>query len=469
MSIRLAVPVVPSNRTHALLSYKGPVVNVDRGMTTGAPVPVRRARAATTGVPLKHRNVSLEKARSMLIIEPPVLTKKQFEMPEQVYDEFDEYDRVAIQVRLDYGDTTDDIRMLNRNRFVKYLEKTVAPMVPKEFKDKTGEEMLTVFEENIANMNFWNKKGVFTYDEVITTFRGPTFWLSNMFPTMIYYDSVTDMFDTHNGDNGQGAKIQKMNDLMREVLDPQKLVRLDENVESLYRMVQTQFFVDPRKRLFASPEHKFMASKVKVGSLIEDAVKDLKTAPPDPMKMNMAMRGIELFEQIRMQETAKEAKKLANNMEDRATRTRPLTKDQKKLLHSTDGGPASEWASINQKIMARAIAKKFLAMPLLVGLLKKLKGYQIFEGNYFFDDLWGVKFDLVPWAPSSRLVKDPDDKVRGVLLNTEGDATVLEGMNWLGRCHMAVADAPGAERMTEDELYALLMSAMTKAPLWRAV
>lgn len=474
MSIRLAVPVVPSNRTHALLSYQGPVVNVDRGMTTGAAISARREttlaaaneattgvplkhRGMTTGVPLKHRNVSLERAKGIVMIQPPVLSQEEFEMSEQVYATFDEY-----------SDVTDlaGIIKLNEGRFGEYLKTTVAPLFPKKFKDE--KKLLETFQKNIADMNFWNKKGVYTYKQVITTFRGPTFWLSNMFPTMIHYKSVKEMFDKDSGIKSQGMQIFRMNALMERRLrqTPKSMRLIDEiNVRSLYALVQNQFFIDPSRRLFASPEHKFMASKVKVGSLLTDAVGQLASDTDlDGKKIQMANDGILLFERIRTMPTATKAKKLANNVEDKKTNTFPLSAYEKELLHSS-GGPTSAWAQINQQIMARAIAKKFIAMPSLVGLLQKLKGYQIFEGNYFFDDLWGVKFDLIPWAPrTSNLVKDEDDKVRGVLYNTEGDSTLLEGMNWLGRCHMAVAAEPNAAALDENRLYALLMKAMAKAP-----
>jgi predicted NAD-dependent protein-ADP-ribosyltransferase YbiA (DUF1768 family) len=431
MSLRPAAPepVVVSDRTRALLSYQGCVVNVDRGMTTGAPVP------------FPVRSQEAREAAKKTIIEPPVLSKEEFEMSKQVYDEFDDYKNVT------------DIYALNKARFVKYLETTVKPLFPKKFEKETGSALLEKFENNIADMGFWNKKGIFTYDEMITTFRGPTFWLSNMFPTMIYYNDVEEMFDSQNGAASQGAKIKSMKALMKKKIDAKKA---NAAVKLLHKTVEEQFFTDPEKRMFASPEHKFMASKVKVGSLLEAAL-----VPPDPEKMALAMEGLALFETIRTKETAKEAKKLANNMEDKETKIRPLTKQQvANLLHSTEGKDKSPWAQMNQAIMARAIAKKFIYMPMLIELLQKLQDYQIFEGNYFFDELWGVKLDLIPWAPPSRLVKDQDGKLRGVLSNTEGDATVLEGQNWLGRCHMAVANAPNAASMTEYELFALLMSAM---------
>lgn len=432
MSLRPAAPepVVVSDRTRALLSYQGRIVNVDRGLTTAAPVP------------FPVRSDSGRAAAKKTIVEPPVLSQKQFDMSGQVYDEFDSYKNVT------------DIYALNETRFLKYLEKTVKPLFPKKFEKETGSALLEKFQKNIADMGFWNKKGIFTYDEMITTFRGPTFWLSNMFPTMIYYDDVADMFDSQKGATSQGAKIKSMKVLMQKMIKDKKA---DDTVHLLYETVKQQFFTDPEKRLFASPEHKFMASKVKVGSLLEAAL-----VLPDPEKMKIAMEGLALFEKIRTKETAKEAKKLANNMEDKETKTRPLTKEQvENLLHSTKEGKDSPWAKINQAIMARAIAKKFIYLPMLIGLLQKLQDYQIFEGNYFFDDLWGVKLDLIPWAPSSSLVKDQDGKLRGVLSNTEGDATILEGQNWLGRCHMAVANEPDAASMNEYQLFELLMSAMS--------
>lgn len=368
--------------------------------------------------------------------EPPapydiaVRTQDEFEMPSMVYKEFD------------FVDGSANIADINRKRFRDYLEKCVKPTYG-ALKDLKEDALLEKFEDKIGDMTFWMKKSQIPVKKMIMTFRAHTFWLSNMFPSVIAYDDASEL---HDGEKIEPAvtrmekKILKIGDLPAGA----EALPLKAAVKAVHALVTTirSTFPPGTAICFASVEHAFMAQKVKVADLVDEAATQLgngddKTIADPVVAATLAQKAndaIAMFERIRLAENANEAKKIAT------FRIKPaLTKDEKDLFYSTQGFDRSEWAQINKQVMARALAKKFVQFPLLVKLLRKLGEYQILEGNYFGDDLWGCAFTPAAYADLVPLVLDPDGIFYGVLRNTAGVATVVRGQNWLGKSHMALA------------------------------
>ena len=363
---------------------------------------------------------------------PTILTEAEFENPLMIYQDFDhKVDPLKIM-------------QVNTERFNAYLKECGKPLFEKKFTQPPGKPekpLLEQFKENIADMEYWRKTTPLPVDNMILTFRGHTFWLSNMFPSAIHY-SVSDL---HNGENilGAVARLQKKMQAMKDTSVPAHKLQYEryQVMQTMAKLIEdaNDTFGGKKGLVFPSVEHAYMAQKVMVADLLDNAAEYLDFAKPlNPIvaatMLQKATDAIAMFESIRLAATAKDSKKIAN------FRGKPSpSSHDRSLFYSSKGNEKSPWAELNRTVMALALAKKCQQLPAFVPLLQKLAEHEIVEGNYFGDDIWGCGFYGAAYARLTNLSRTSDYKYSGVLRNTDGINTFVRGSNWLGRCHMANA------------------------------
>tara|TARA_B110001452_G_scaffold264863_1_gene268581 strand:+ start:1884 stop:3743 length:1860 start_codon:yes stop_codon:yes gene_type:complete len=364
--------------------------------------------------------------------------------------------------------------------------KSVVPLVPGEVKQEP-ELVLDVKVE-----------------PVVLQFRYQTAWLSNMFPTLLTYEVTElyhgESIPTMHRDFAiemrrlrslyQDAKVGV---LYGKLLPPKPAAyhnRVYGMINGLRYRMSTTFLLEHRgidnrdgsgevpipkqeKLLtFLSAEHAFMAQKVDYKALLTAAMDASRAYNSDPTNpgldldgfkkvheaVNRATAALEVFTRIRTAPTAKEAKAIPARrggkykeefLKDEMDRTGAPVPNPHYVPAYTLVNNVTVWGAINRAVMAHAIVKKFYQNQTLAELLLHLHGHHLIEGNFFGDTCWGCAMYRMPWVsltPEEAAEGFPDRAeseramITTVIKNTNGDAVVVKGTNWLGKALMELSD-----------------------------
>lgn len=285
-----------------------------------------------------------------------------------------------------------------------------------------------------------NKEVSKTTRKAVVCFRDEYFWLSNMFPTMVNVEAnyVIGMEEWYKWQRKWNACIVTTKQY-KGLGDP----RTDKSV-----IEKTIKMFDPKKMLlFPSVEHGFVCGKIKIAQLgillLKTYIEELNakiskenvwwTHSSIPAMVDDFKGACEMWEMVRMQDTAKQAKAMGQKHDEKNPQKKTIPP---KYLHDM-----KEWdKTLGVEWMTALLRAKFSEDESghrhhLHDLLKSLKGYLIVEGNYYKDADWGCKI-----VPYEKWIVDSEKPLVGILEDMLSNKVVLVGKNQLGVLLMQLCD-----------------------------